>query len=178
MTVLAIIVVAWGVIAIVLANRHSEAKLRLIANSQADNNTRISLLLDRLTVLEDENKALQASIGAAQTQANTSVGQLTAAGIQPNIAAPNVVTVPTVPVVTTTTPPRLIPVPVPAPVTTSNPASTTTIPVVTTQPPATEPPTTDATTTLAPQTTTTEPPTTTTTQTMLPPDTTTTLGAP
>lgn len=109
-------------------------------------------ILARLDVLESENKALLSQVVAATTQANTSVGQLTASGQAPIISAPGVITVPTDPSTTTTMPPVIVTTPVPERTTT------------TTEPPTTTSTTTTTATTAPPETTTTQPPESTTTE--------------
>lgn len=113
----------------------------------------------RLSVLENENQGLTADKEKATAQANTSADQLVKSGETPIIAAPDVLTVPTQAIPTTsTTATTAAPVP---PVLIFPPATPTvppTAPPTTEAPPATEPPTTQPPSTEAPPSTTQPPP--------------------
>ncbi len=110
------------------ANERSKDKTDLVENSQTASDRQIDELREQIERLAQDFAAARAEAEQAKTQANASVDQLVQEGIKPIVAAPDVVTVPTVPVTTTTQLPIVVvpAIPVPTTTTTTEPPETTT----------------------------------------------------
>jgi TolA-binding protein len=152
--------------ALVVANRNSDDRTAVQQTTQENVGKQLDALREQLDQSETTRRQLTGDRERFQAQITASMEQLLNAGQQPIIVAPDAVPPEAKELVSTTTtpPPVVIPVPVPTP--TSEPTTTTevtnTSEVPSTEPPTTAPPVTTTTTTVPTEATTTTTTTTTT----------------